>query len=100
MRSTTTPSRKSAPDVPGKMRYASCTGATRKKIAKILINKGANPNHQNKTGQTAGHYANAYQFYDYMSWLFDPEGGNADDTLENMYGLGVYDGLSVELEDG
>ena len=70
------------------------------KIAKILINKGANPNHQNKTGQTAGHYANAYQFYDYMSWLFDPEGGNADDTLENMYGLGVYDGLSVELEDG
>jgi len=35
-----------------------------------------------------------------MSWLFDPEGGNADDTLENMYGLGVYDGLSVELEDG
>ncbi|KAH8051887.1 hypothetical protein JL721_11031 [Aureococcus anophagefferens] len=70
------------------------------KIAKILINKGANPNHQNKTGQTAGHYANAYQFYDYMSWLFDPEGGNADDTLENMYGLGVYDGLSVRLEDG
>ena len=32
--------------------------------------------------------------------LFDPNGGGADDTLENMYGLGPYDGLSVELENG
>ena len=70
------------------------------KIAKVLITKGANPNHQNKTGQTAGHYANAYQFYDYLSWLYDPEAGGADDTLENMYGLGPYDGLAVELEAG
>ncbi|KAJ8602420.1 hypothetical protein CTAYLR_001223 [Chrysophaeum taylorii] len=30
-------------------------------IAKLLVAKGANPNHQNKMGQTAGHYANAYQ---------------------------------------
>ena len=66
----------------------------------MLIQKGANPNHQNKGGQTAGHYANAYQFYDYLSWLYDPEGGGADDTVENMYGLGPYDGLSVELENG
>ncbi len=70
------------------------------KIAKLLVEKGANPNHQNKGGQTAGHFANAYQFYDFLSWLFDPNGGGADDTLENMYGLGPYDGLSVELENG
>lgn len=70
------------------------------KIAKILLEKGANPNHQNKGGQTAGHFANAYQFYDFLSWLFDPAGGGADDTLENQYGLGPYDGLSVELENG
>ena len=70
------------------------------KIAKVLLEKGANPNHQNKGGQTAGHFANAYQFYDFLSWLFDPAGGGADDTLENQYGLGPYDGLSVELENG
>merc|ERR1712224_243617 len=45
------------------------------KIAKLLVEKGANPNHQNKGGQTAGHFANAYQFYDFLSWLFDPNGG-------------------------
>ena len=27
------------------------------KIAKLLVEKGANPNHQNKGGQTAGHFA-------------------------------------------
>ncbi|KAJ1456598.1 hypothetical protein M885DRAFT_463166 [Pelagophyceae sp. CCMP2097] len=70
------------------------------KIAKLLAQKGANANHQNKAGQTAGHYANAYQFYDFMSWLFDPSGAAADDTLENAFGLGIYDGLSAELEEG
>ena len=72
----------------------------REDLIKLLVEKGANPNHQNKGGQTAGHFANAYQFYDFLSWLFDPNGGGADDTLENMYGLGPYDGLSVELENG
>ena len=30
------------------------------KIAKLLIEKGANPDHQNREGQTAGHFANSY----------------------------------------
>ena len=64
------------------------------KIAKLLIQKGANPNHQNKLGQTAGHFANAYEFYDYLGWLFDPNGGGADDQLKNKEGLGVYDGIT------
>jgi len=63
-------------------------------IAKLLIDKGANPNHQNKQGQTPGHFAVAYQFFDFASWLFDEDGGNGDDLITNIYGLGPYDGLS------
>lgn len=40
-------------------------------------------------GNTPGHYAVAYHFYDLATWLFDPEGGGGDDTLENAGGLGV-----------
>lgn len=64
------------------------------KIAKLLINKGSNPNHQNKQGQTPGHFAVSYQFYDFASWLFDEDGGGGDDLLVNIFGLGPYDGLS------
>lgn len=64
------------------------------RIAKLLIQKGGNPNHQNKQGQTPGHFAVAYQFYDFASWLFAENGGDGDDLILNMYGLGPYDGLS------
>jgi len=64
------------------------------KIAKILVGKGSNPNHQNKQGQTPGHFAVAYQFYDFARWLFDKKGGGANDLMTNMYGLGPYDGLN------
>ena len=78
---------------------AAQNGAT--KIAKQLIAKGANPNHQNKEGQTPGHFAIAYQFFDFASWLFDDSsnGGKASDGLTNIYGLGVYDGLGREGDD-
>lgn len=66
------------------------------KIAMFLIRKGANSNHQNKQGQTPGHFAVAYQFYDFASWLFDPDGGKGNDLLTNIYGLGPYDGLTDE----
>ena len=52
------------------------------------------PNHQNKQGQTPGHFAVSYQFYDFASWLFDEDGGGGDDLLVNIFGLGPYDGLS------
>ncbi|CAM9542820.1 unnamed protein product, partial [Phaeothamnion confervicola] len=60
------------------------------------MEKGANPNHQNKQGQTAGHDATAYQFFDFAEWLFDPAGGGANDTVLNHFGLGPYDGLNAE----
>lgn len=68
------------------------------RIAKLLMAKGANPNHQNKQGQTPGHFAVAYQFYDFASWLFDAEGGAGNDLFVNVHGLGPYDGLSPEVE--
>ncbi len=67
-------------------------------IAKFFVQKGANPNHQNKQGQTPGHFAVAYQFFDFASWLFDEAGAGADDLLMNNFGLGPYDGLTNEVE--
>ncbi|CAM9274089.1 unnamed protein product, partial [Hapterophycus canaliculatus] len=68
------------------------------KISKLFVFKGANPNHQNKAGHTAGHYAISYQFFELSEWLFlqDGNGGGADDTIENSFGLGPYDGLQPE----
>ena len=63
------------------------------RIGKLLLRKGANPNHQNKQGQTPGHFAVAYQFYEFASWLFDENGGGANDLLTNIFDLGPYDGL-------
>lgn len=63
------------------------------KLCKFLISKGANPNHQNKNGQTPAHFAIAYKFFDLSTYLFENGG---DDTLENRFGLSPYDGLSAE----
>ena len=60
------------------------------KIAKYLVQKGANINHQNGNGQSAGHFANSYQFFEFSQWLFSSGG---DDTLQNKFGLSPYDGL-------
>jgi len=73
------------------MHIAAQTGNIR--IGKLLLRKGANPDHQNKQGQTPGHFAVAYHLFKFASWLFDEKGGGADDLLTNMYGLGPYDGL-------
>jgi ankyrin repeat protein len=70
------------------------------KVAKLLVEKGANPNHQNKEGQTPGHFANSYGFYDLLGWLFEPSGGAADDTVTNKYGLTPYDGIRPAITDG
>ena len=53
---------------------------------------------QNKAGQTAGHYAVSYQAFDLSEWLFgqDGTGVGADDTIENSFGLGPYDGLQPD----
>ncbi len=53
-------------------------------------------------GQTAGHYATTYHFFDFAEWLYDADGAGATDSLQNIYQLGPYDGLSPEMpsEDG
>jgi len=66
------------------------------KLCKFLLSKGANPNHQNKNGQTPAHFAIAYKFFDLSTYIFENGG---DDTLENRYGLSPYDGLSNEGAD-
>ena len=60
------------------------------KLVKFLISKGANPNHQNHSGNTASHYAVEYKFFEISTWLF--ENGGLD-YMENKYGLTPYDGL-------
>lgn len=73
------------------LHIAAQTGNIR--IGKLLTSKGVNPNHQNRQGQTPGHFAVAYHFFKMASWLMDERGAGADDTIVNNYGLGVYDGL-------
>lgn len=79
------------------MHIASQNGSL--KIAKLLQRYGSNVDHQNEAGQSPGHFALAYTFYDFSSWLFDPDGGGADDTLMNIFHLGPYDGLQGEDQD-
>jgi len=65
------------------------------RIAKFLIKKGANPNHQNAQGQTGMHYAMVYGHSELGAWLVDPDGGAADDGIMNRDGLTPYDGLAA-----
>ncbi len=48
-------------------------------------------------GQTAGHYATTYQFFDFAEWLYDTNGAAANDSLQNFHELGPYDGLSPDM---
>ncbi len=48
-------------------------------------------------GQTAGHYATTYQFFDFAEWLYDADGAAANDSLQNIHQLGPYDGLSPDV---
>ena len=59
-------------------------------IAKFLLKKS----HQNAQGQTALHYAMAYDFFEFGSWLTSEDGAKADDTILNMHLS--RDGLSPE----
>ena len=68
------------------------------RIAKLLVQKGCNPNHQNKQGNTPGHFAIAFQFFTFASWLFG-DSCCANDELSNIHGLGPYDGLNGDGED-
>lgn len=64
------------------------------RLAQLLVRKGANVDHQNNAGNTALHYAMAYDYHELGEWLADPDGGGADDTVLNSDGQGPYDGIA------
>lgn len=41
----------------------------------------------------------SYQFFELSEWLYlqDGTGAGADDTIENKFGLGPYDGLQADV---
>jgi len=63
----------------------------RKRTIKFLIAKGSDPNIQNKSGQTALHYAFSYRYFDLAETLLEL---GASDTILNNRGLDPYDGLN------
>ncbi|GBG33418.1 Ankyrin repeat domain-containing protein 27 [Hondaea fermentalgiana] len=64
-----------------------------KRIAELLIRRGANVNHQNSQGNTAMHFAFSYDVAQDsgIGELLISHG--ADDSLENRLGLSCYDGI-------
>ena len=67
---------------------------TNPNIVKMLVGRSANINLQNANGNTALHYAMAYDATgDLGEYLI---GQGADDALENQWGLSPYDGITAD----
>ena len=62
-----------------------------RKIVEFLIRRGSNIQHFNKNGNTALHFAFAYDKSGLMGEFLIENG--ADDTVENFLGLTPYDGI-------
>lgn len=58
----------------------------------MLLVRGANINHQNAQGNTALHFALAFDTDGVLGEYLIEHG--ADDTIENIDGLTPYDGVS------
>mmetsp|Transcript_15557 Transcript_15557/g.20184 ORF Transcript_15557/g.20184 Transcript_15557/m.20184 type:complete len:140 (+) Transcript_15557:322-741(+) len=63
-----------------------------KRIAKLLLRRGASINKQNMAGQTVLHYAQGYGFSDLFDYFMSK---GADDTMKNADGLTCYEGLDI-----
>jgi hypothetical protein len=63
-----------------------------KRIAKLLLRRGASINKQNMAGQTVLHYAQGYGFSDLFDYFMSK---GADDTIKNADGLTCYEGLDM-----
>lgn len=63
-----------------------------KRLAEMLLIRGANVNHQNSQGNTPLHYALAFDTEGQLGEYLIEHG--ADDTMENIDGLSPYDGLA------
>lgn len=64
------------------------------KMVELLVAKRANVNHKNAQGNTALHFAMAYDADGALGEYLIARG--ADDTIENAFGLTPYDGLTPE----
>ena len=65
-----------------------------RKIVDFLIRRGSNLNHVNGNGNTALHFALAYDKTGQLAEFLIEKG--ADDTIENSFGFTPYDGLGEE----
>ena len=64
-----------------------------KKLVEMLLVRGANINHQNAQGNTALHFALAFDNEGQLGEYLIEHG--ADDTIENLDGLTPYDGVAT-----
>jgi hypothetical protein len=64
-----------------------------KKIAKLLLRRGANLNQTNLAGNTVLHYCFAYSFEELGDYFITK---GADDSVANAEGLTCYEGLSQD----
>lgn len=64
------------------------------KMVEYLVSKRANVNHKNAQGNTPLHFAMAYDTDGALGEYLIARG--ADDTIENVFGLTPYDGLTAE----
>jgi ankyrin repeat protein len=62
-----------------------------RKMLDLLLNRMADINHQNSNGNTALHYALAFDSTGEIAEFLIEKGAN--DMLENKFGLSPYDGL-------
>jgi len=64
-----------------------------KRVAKLLLRRGAGINKQNLAGQSVLHYAQGYGFEDLFEYFMSK---GADDSLKNADNLTCYEGLSAD----
>jgi ankyrin repeat protein len=64
-----------------------------RRLVEMLLIRGANVNHQNAEGNTALHFALAFDSEGLLGEYLIEHG--ADDTIENLAGLTPYDGITL-----
>jgi ankyrin repeat protein len=69
-----------------------CQNSNRRLVEMLLV-RGANINHQNAQGNTALHYALAFDASGQLGEYLIERG--ADDTIDNIEGLTPYDGVAA-----
>jgi len=85
-----------AKDIHGNTMFSVACQNSNKRIAKLLLRRGADMNSTNLMGQTPLHYLFAYGAQEMAEYLLSK---GADDSLANADGLTCYEGLTAEAVD-